>query len=182
MGKRSNFERIENDRYDTPARATWPLLAHVPAGTAFAEPCAGKGDLIRHLAEDEIICRYASDIAPRNRRSPMKIERRPFHRVTAEMIAHCDMVITNPPWDREILHPFIDHFLELGKPMWLLFDADWMHNNIDVPRLLKRCVQIVSIGRVKWIADSDGAGKENCCWYLFRPGHHSGPHFTGRRG
>src|SRR5262245_16871926 len=98
MGKRSNFERIEHDRYDTPARPVWPLLAHVPPGTTFAEPCAGQGNLIRILAEDDIHCRYASDIAPRNRPSPMRIEKRPFHKVTAAMLADCEMVITNPPW------------------------------------------------------------------------------------
>jgi hypothetical protein len=181
MGKRSSFERIEHDQYDTPARPVWPLLAHVPAGTTFAEPCAGQGNLIRHLAEDDIHCRYASDIAPRNKLSPMPIETRPFHKVTAEMMVDCEMVITNPPWTREILHPFIEHFLRL-KPMWLLFDADWMHNGDDVPRLLRRCSKIVAVGRVKWIPGSESAGKENCCWYFFPQHHHDGPHFFGRKG
>ena len=141
MGKRSSFERISHDQYDTPARATWPLLAHVAAGTTFAEPCAGKGNLIRHFAEDDIICKYASDIAPRNKLSPMHIEKRPFQSVTAEMLQHCDIVLTNPPWSREILHPLIRHFLRL-KPAWYLFDADWMHNNIEVPQLIARCSKL----------------------------------------
>lgn len=181
MGKRSSFERIPHDQYDTPARPVWPLLAHVPAGTTFAEPCAGQGNLIRHLAEDDIHCRYASDIAPRNKLSPMPIETRPFQKVTASMMADCEMVITNPPWSREILHPFIEHFLHL-KPMWLLFDADWMHNGEDVPRLLRRCSKIVAVGRVKWIPGSESAGKENCCWYFFPQHHYDGPKFYGRKG
>jgi hypothetical protein len=180
MGKRSNFERVEHDQYDTPARAVWPLLAHLEPGVTYAEPCAGRGDLIRHLAEDDFKCGYASDVAPRNRLSPMQIKKRPFQKVTASHLRNCDMIITNPPWTREILHPLIEHFLTL-KPCWLLYDADWMHNGDPVPRLLKRCSKIVAVGRVKWIAGSQGAGKENCAWFHFPTHHFDGPHFYGRK-
>jgi hypothetical protein len=38
----------------------------------------------------------------------------------------------------------------------------------------------VSIGRVKWVEDSKGSGKDNSCWYLFDY-HHRGPtEFYGR--
>jgi hypothetical protein len=181
VGKRSDFERIPLDKYDTPARAVWPLLAHVPTGTTFAEPFAGQGNLIRHLAEDDIICRYASDVAPRNRPSPMKIEKRSYEHVTAEMIAHCDMIISNPPWDRDLLHPVLDHFIGM-KPMWMLWDSDWLFNGDPVPRFLKRASKIVAIGRVKWIPGSTMAGKENCMWVFFPTHHHTGPHFYGRKG
>jgi hypothetical protein len=179
VGKRSSFERVKNDSYDTPARPVWPLLAHVPPGTTFAEPCAGQGNLIRHLAEDGIVCRYASDIAPRNKQSPMPIEKRDFRKVTAAMLADCEMVITNPPWTREILHPFIDHFLPL-KPAWYLFDGDWAYTS-QAPPYLKWCHKIVAVGRVKWIPGSDATGKDNVAWYLFKNTRNDGgPKFYGR--
>jgi hypothetical protein len=179
MGKRSSFERRPLDSYDTPARPVWPLLSHVPAGTKFAEPCAGKGELIKHLAEDDIVCRYASDVSPR-KPSPMPIEKRPFEKVTAAMLSDCDMIITNPPWGRDILFPLIDHFMAI-KPAWYLFDADAMHN-VDSARLITRCSKIVAIGRVRWIEGSASAGKDNCCWYFFPQHHYDGPKFHGRKG
>ena len=76
-----------------------------------------------------------------------------------------DYIITNPPWNRKILHPMIDHFSDL-RPTWLLFDSDWMHTKQSIP-YLKMLKKVVSIGRVKWIEGSTSVGKDNCCWYLF---------------
>jgi hypothetical protein len=81
---------------------------------------------------------------------------------------HVDYIITNPPWDRSILHPMIQHFAR-QRPTWLLFDADWMHTKQSAPFMpLLRAV--VSVGRVKWIPDSKMTGKDNCAWYHFAPG------------
>ena len=74
-------------------------------------------------------------------------------------------IITNPPWNRKILHPMIEHFSSLA-PTWLLFDADWMHTKQSAQYLTK-LKKVVSIGRVKWIEGSSSVGKDNCCWYLF---------------
>ena len=77
----------------------------------------------------------------------------------------CDYIITNPPWDRKILHPMIEHFSDF-KPTWLLFDADWMHTK-QSKKYLTLLKKVVSIGRIKWIEGSSSVGKDNCCWYLF---------------
>ncbi len=50
MGKRSDFERVPRDFYPTPYEAVVPLLAHLPENCSYAEPCAGDGALIKHLA------------------------------------------------------------------------------------------------------------------------------------
>ena len=42
------------------------------------------------------------------------------------------------------------------------------------------CRSIVSVGRVKWIEDSKGTGKDNCCWYLFDPFYKGPTEFYGR--
>jgi hypothetical protein len=84
---------------------------------------------------------------------------------TTDKIVGCDVVITNPPWNRKILHPIIENLSD-QLPTWLLFDADWIHTKQSVP-YLTRLKKVVSIGRVKWIEDSKGTGKDNCCWYLF---------------
>jgi hypothetical protein len=116
VGKRSNFDRIERDFYPTPAAAVLPLLPYLPDKVYFCEPCAGDGALVNILESFGHHCVSASDIAPQH-----------------EMVGRSDVLelrnigvdcfITNPPWDRKILHPLIEH-LSAMLPTWLLFDAD----------------------------------------------------------
>jgi hypothetical protein len=73
----------------------------------------------------------------------------------------------------------IEHFSNL-RPTWLLFDADWMHTEQSSDLIRNRLVKIVSIGRVKWIEDSAGTGKDNCCWYLFDKTNNGETEFHGR--
>jgi len=152
MGKRSDFPRIDRDFYPTPYEAVIPLLSHLKIPTGFDEPCYGDGDLARHLWKNGHVCMAESDIKGG---------------VDALSIDQClgDCFITNPPWDRKILHPLILHLSSIA-PTWLLFDADWMHTKQSA-EYMKCCVKIVSVGRVKWIPDSKMTGKDNCAWYLF---------------
>ena len=61
MGKRSDFERQPRDFYPTPFAAVEPLIEHLPQGFTFAEPCAGDGQLCRHLEYFGGDCMWASD-------------------------------------------------------------------------------------------------------------------------
>jgi len=158
MGKRSDFERIERDFYPTPYSAVAPLIAHLPQKPfTFVEPCAGDGRLIDHLGLHNGMCIHASDIEPQ---SDEIMEMDCF-----DVNANAQYIITNPPWNRKILHPMIEHFSNIA-PTWFLFDSDWMHTKQSIPFLTK-LKKVVSIGRVKWIEGSSSVGKDNCCWYLF---------------
>ncbi len=160
MGKRSDgtFERNERDYYKTPMSCVLPLLPHLPEGSTFVEPCAGDGTLVRHLEGFGRKCTYACDIEPQDY-SIFKRDMFDIKHVAA------DYVLSNPPWDRKILHPAIEHFRKLA-PTWFLFDADWSHTAQAKP-YLPFCRKIVSIGRVKWIEGSKHTGKDNACFYLF---------------
>lgn len=169
MGKRSSFERIPRDFYPTPYAAVVPLLAHLKPGTEFVEPCAGNYTLAYSLEMNGHKCMGAWDIEPRH---PFVLcadarYRKPHY-----------MAITNPPWDRPILHSIIEHLSSFG-PAWLLFDADWMHTKQSVP-FMPYLRKIVSVGRVKWIEDSPFTGKDNCCWYLFDQTSEAPAQFIGR--
>lgn len=171
MGKRSSFERIPRDFYPTPVEAVRPLLPHLAPKTRFCEPCAGDGALIDHLEAAGHVCVIASDIEPRR------------SGIAANDALRCqfvgaDFIITNPPWARETLHQMIEHFARQG-PTWLLFDADWMHTR-QAARFMGWLRKIVSVGRVKWIADSPFTGKDNCCWYLFDAWSRAPAMFVGR--
>lgn len=175
MGKRSDFEREKLDFYPTPMEAVKPLLPHLLPGSSFCEPCAGAGDLVRHLESAGFHCVSAFDVEPRDN----MVQRHDASFIVRDDINCARYIITNPPWDRPPLHQIIERCSALA-PTWLLFDADWMHTKQASP-YMKYCAKIVSVGRVKWIADSDMAGKDNCCWYLFtadEPRH--GTIFYGR--
>lgn len=174
MSKRApQFERRERDYYPTPREAVLPLLSHLPAGSAFAEPCAGDGALIDHLEAAGHRCGYAGDIEPR---------RCDIHCGDALALSTIrlglawEKIITKPPWDRKLLHPLIVHLSAIG-PTWLLFDADWMHTRQAAP-YLPLCRKIVSVGRVKWIPDSPFT--DNCAWHLFDAQQRGPTEFVGR--
>lgn len=171
MGKRSYFERVPRDFYPTPPEVVKPLLPHLKPMTRYAEPCAGDGALVDALDAAGHLCLHASDIEPR--RADIR---------EADALAGAwggfEAFITNPPWDRKVLHPLIVHLSD-AAPTWLLFDADWMHTRQSSP-FLPRLRKIVSVGRVKWIPDSKMTGKDNCCWYLFDKPSDDPVEFFGR--
>lgn len=172
MGKRSSFERVPRDFYPTPPEAVKPLLPHLRAPERFCEPCAGDGALVDALVAAGHICASARDIEPRRDDIDEKD-------ALTTLTGNIDCFITNPPWDRKILHPLIVHLSDQA-PTWLLFDADWMHTRQAAP-YMDRLRSIVSVGRVKWIPDSKMTGKDNCCWYLFmRPSDRPRCAFYGR--
>jgi len=159
MGKRSNFERKPRDFYSTPFVAVEPLIEHLPKHFTFAEPCAGNGALVGHLEHYKGICMWASDIEPQLD----GIVKNDYSEIGNLEVLESEYIITNPPWDRTLLHPMIDHF-SLLRPTWLLFDADWAHTKQSA-EYIKRCSKIVSVGRIKWFGNV--TGKDNCAWYLF---------------
>lgn len=176
MGKRSNFERLPRDLYDTVPQAVPPLLPFLSPGTEFAEPCAGNGALIDLLTAAGHSCVWATDISPR-REDIGTLNAMTLPRLGARNV-RAKVVITNPPWTRSILHPLIDR-LSAVWPCWFLFDADWPHTR-QSSDLLARCSRIVPIGRLKWMPGSKHVGKDNSCWYEFLPGHTEGPHLLPR--
>ena len=174
MGKRSDFERKPRDFYPTPIEAVEPLLEHLPEDFPFAAPCAGNGDLIGHLERHQGLCMWASDIEPQYKGIPIQ----DYKDVNENELLESKFVITNPPWNRAILHPLIEHFA-LQRPTWLLFDADWPHTK-QSKYYMQFLHKIVSVGRIKWFGDT--TGKDNCAWYLFDAQTPAimGPIFYGR--
>lgn len=178
MSKRApGLERRKNDAYDTPPEPVVPLLSHLRPGTKFIEPCAGTGDLIRHLQAHGHQCVWAGDLEPR------EPEQWPVPANVCDATTdHWDVAaacfITNPPWDRPLLHPLIIN-LASQLPTWLLFDADWAFTGQAAP-FIEHCDRMVVVGRVKWIPDSKDVGKDNAAWYRFDASHRGGPRLFPR--
>lgn len=166
MAKRSEFKRKKRDYYPTPYEAIVPLLPHLPKGASFIEPCAGNGALIKHLKKHGHEYVYACDIEPQHNNDGISIAKADCLFMGFDFLMHkADFIITNPPWERLPMHEMIDAF-RMRFPTWLLMDAGWMHT-IQCKPYIKYCTDIVSVGRVKWIEDSKGKGKDDCCWYKF---------------
>ena len=170
LGKRSDFERREADFYPTPRAAVMPLIPYLRGSGVhgFAEPCAGDGDLVRHLEGFGLQCVYAGDI------------RSGQDALALDDYGAADVIISNPPWSRDLMHRLIAHFQNI-RPTWLLLDADWAHTKQAAP-FLPHCSDIVAVGRQKWIEGSKHTGKDNCAWYRFDIKHKAGPAFHGRGG
>jgi hypothetical protein len=170
MGKRSDFPRFPQDKYNTPEPAAGPLLPHLAPETRFIEPCCGEGYLIGHLKCAGHVLVGAFDLP---------------HDARAKRYAGIEdgiVFVTNPPWRRDILHPIIVNLSDQAAT-WLLIDADWVHTRQSIP-YLPRLRTIVSVGRVKWIPDSPFTGKDNCAWHLFdrpQPDGQAPVRFVGRR-
>jgi len=174
MGKRSEFERIEKDFYRTiDPRAVQALAPHLTTGTVYAEPCYGDGDLVREMALNGFSCGWASDIS-----EPAVGYELDAMALTKDHLASIDMIITNPPWSRPLLHGMIEHFSGLC-PAWLLFDADWAHTKQSAP-FMELCTDILSVGRLIWIPGTTTSGKDNCAWYRFSRERDGPTRFHGR--
>lgn len=154
MGKRSNFKRKDRDFYRTPMAAVKPLMFHLNSNLTFTEPCAGDYTLASHLESDGHACDQAFDIHPMDPEVKLGDALETFK---------SDLIITNPPWDRKVLHPMIENFRTIA-PAWLLFDSDWMHTK-QSSDYMEYCSRVISVGRVKWFEGT--TGKDNSCWYKF---------------
>jgi hypothetical protein len=173
LGKRSDFERNPHDSYPTPYEAVLPLLPFLANVYTFAEPCCGGGFLIQHLERHRLRCVLRSDIVQSANETQLLRDARQL--CTGDFSNKPDAIITNPPWTRDVLLEIIGNLKWLA-PTWLLLSGDWLFNKSSA-EYLPDATDIVAIGRVKWMPDSEYTGKENACWVRFVGGHDRGATF-----
>lgn len=169
MGKRSDMERVPQDFYVTPPDGILPLLPHLPrAPFTFFEPCVGDGAIINHLSvlRPDAECVGASDIVSRT--SDHDVEYADFTKEYPVGAAMADLIITNSPWDRPIMHAMIENVMSHVTPAWMLLDSNWAATE-QANKYLKGCEKIVHIGRLKWIPGTKDTGKDDCSFYHFNP-------------
>jgi hypothetical protein len=171
MGKRSDFARIERDHYPTPLPAVLPLSGFLDDVDGFAEVCVGNARLAEHLQGLGHACRFACDLSPGLEAQHLYAARTQDVMTVDELdLIDCSHIITNPPWPqpRQRGEPTLSiiHHLAGLRPTWLLLSADFKHNDYAA-EVMSYCLAVVSVGRVKWIEDSEHDGKDNAAWYLF---------------
>ena len=141
--------------------------ARLRKGFKFIEPCAGYGDMVSHLVGIGGICVLASDIKPERD----DIVKRDALTLTAADVPKGVMIITNPPFDVDMLHPMIEHFTSMADTVWLLLPVNWLCNQSSRP-YFSRLRLIVPLGyRPKWYVKEDGDKKvgerRNFVWLKF---------------
>ena len=166
MSKRSNFERKKKDQYYTIDPLAAQVLGPYVSGSTFAEPCCGNGDLVAALEAQGLRCLWESDIDPGPNYDVDGFSYFIMDAFDLEgaYLTGIRYIITNPPYERKVLLPMIEHFTSL-LPTWLLLPADLMHNQYFGP-YVKNCAKIVSIGRLYW-EDNKRKGTDNYAWYFF---------------
>lgn len=172
IGKRSSFDRVPKDLYETiDPRAVAPLLPFLPQKTRYCEPCAGNLALVRQLDKAGHVCYLASDIERRNSEVVISGSTVGFTAIVEDALnltiplQRADCIITNPPWSRHILHPMIEHFRKHNKS-WLLIDAAWAFTK-QSSDYMKYCSKFIAVGRVIWIPGTKVSGKDDAAWYCF---------------
>lgn len=169
MGKRELIkkERSPRDYYGTidPA-AVVALAPFLDAGTRYIEPCAGGGHLMDLMASVAplVRCVSAYDIEPQR----ADVVQRSCLSLTNKDTVGVDCFATNPPFQWDMLQPILDHLPTL-LPTWLLLPSDLMHNKRVSP-YMRKCTDVVSIGRLYWFLSENGKGikgVDNFCWYRF---------------
>lgn len=178
MGKRSTFKRFDRDFYLTPWEAMPFLAPFLPPMFTFAEPCAGDGQMIGHLERMGGTCVAAYDIEP----LAPNIVRLDAREMLGVHLRGADMIVTNPPWRRDLLHRMIMRFSRLA-PTWLLFDANWIFTdqaNLFMGPGRNLIHKIVAVGRVQWIEDSPFNGKDDAAWFQIGPPSSEQPRFYPR--
>lgn len=181
MSKRTpGLPRRPNEFWATPRAAVAPLVPHLPTHECtWIEPCAGAGDIVRHLKDLWLHgrCIVACDIAPRVD-SVLQYD-------ALNLCYRPGLYITNPPWPRQGQRgePVIGMAMHLSSlaPTWLLLPWDFAANAYFA-EVAPICRAILPIGRVSWMGNG-APGKDNAAWYLFHsaiPG--AGPRVLARGG
>tara|TARA_R110002111_G_scaffold64884_6_gene106547 strand:- start:389 stop:949 length:561 start_codon:yes stop_codon:yes gene_type:complete len=164
MGKRSDFDRIPKEKYYTfDPRAYVPVRHIFQDIKTYIEPCAGGGDMMEHLAAMGLKCVFAGDTDPEH----PQIIKASYDTISKATLKRAEYIITNPPWMRPLMHPFIQWCIDSGKPAWLLIDSNWASTKQARP-YLTHCSDVVVIGRLKWIPGSKHSSVDDCAWFRFQ--------------
>lgn len=183
MSKRAtgDFPRIEKDFYPTPFKAVLPLIPYLRRDgiQTFAEPGCGDGDLIRHLRSFGLSCVSRGDI--RFGQDALQL--------TVADLNDAQAIISNLPFEYpearsklpRLMLDLMRHFLHLDVLSYLLLPHDFLTNEYAAP-FMKRCSDIIVVGRLKWIANSEhDSGFDNSVWGRFDAQHRGNTAFHNDR-
>jgi len=191
--KRSDFYPTIDRRAVPALLAAMMTVGDIGGGrtVSYAEPCAGQGDLIQLLQHEAPLLQCAFgleyDWQDEGLHNRWPIAHGNALTLTERDLAGVGLIVTNPPWKRDALHPLILHLASL-RPTWLLYDGSWAFTKQAAPfqRIL---TDVAAVGRLRFFpppgrplrlpcesdaAYADRARKwrsldppDDCAWYRF---------------
>ena len=116
VGKRSDYERVPQDLYETPMSAVTALLPWLEPATRFVDPCIGRGALVGHLKRAGHVLVAGYDLPDDAR-----------HAHYAAFEDENVIAISNPPcWGRpKDLHTLLAN-ISNQTTFWALLQHDWL--------------------------------------------------------
>jgi predicted nucleic acid-binding Zn ribbon protein len=161
------YERQEQNFYPTPAWVTEALLRTVRLPKGIWEPCCGNGAMARvleahghHVVGTDLVDRGYGEGG-----RDVLMESRLPDGVTA--------IVTNPPYGRTLLPRFVDHALELTRPVGgmvaLLVNVQWQTSAENSKRLRMPAfdASVILTDRIRFIPDTKERPGENHCWLVW---------------
>jgi hypothetical protein len=170
--RNSNYERQDNDFYETPEWVTECILPYIPKRIkAITEPASGKGKMANvfkkygyTVAEMDIKKYHEKQII----KNFLEIENEWYY-----------SVITNPPYNKSV--EFITHALDKTKPlkgfvaMLLRTDHDHAKTRSHLYDHVAFAGKVVLRKRIRWIEGSTGSPSYNHAWYMWSWTHEGPP-------
>lgn len=172
MHGESGYERIEGDKYYTPAWCTEVLLKYVDFTGGICEPACGDGAVVKVLeaAGHGVL---ASDIAP-EMKDAFVHDFFAGHKNGAGNL-NCKNIVTNPPFN--LAEKFVCRALRMTEAMGgkvaMLLRNEW--DSASSRSYLFRdnpfAMKIVLTKRPRWIAGSKGGPRHNYSWFVWDHAH-----------
>lgn len=164
MAKRSDFDRVPRDAYDTPQAAVDVLLSHIDRTVPWIEPAAGANALANALAQSGIRISHRRDIAPR---APGIIAGDGAI-LPPEVDGHG--VVTNPPFRRCEFRRLLHAWLDQERTCWILQPSGFMHTQwFARERFHAHMAEVVSLPRLQWIPGSEFKETTDHVWVRYEP-------------
>jgi hypothetical protein len=169
--RNSEYDRIEDDRYETPAWVTRALLRSFPVAQTVYEPSAGTGKMARALLETGRGV-WTNDI----RELEGQCSVGDFLRVRELPLEGQVTVVCNPPFGYQGLMAvaFIERALNLTYAgqgqVCALLKTDFDHGKTRHGLFrdhLAFAGTVVLTDRIRWIEDSTGSPSENHSWFIW---------------
>jgi hypothetical protein len=163
MNWHSNFERVPQDRYETPEWVSEIILPYIEHIGCTWEPACASGKMVRVLASNG---RWVVDTDIQTRDDFLKTECTPLASVRA--------IVTNPPYQRGLAQQFVEHALDLMQPcgglVAMLLPEGWdmaqerIHLFEGHPAWRRK---IAIRKRIRWFEGTKGNPRAFHAWFLW---------------
>lgn len=164
MNFNSGFDRIDNDRYETPEYVSEIILPYIDGIGCVWECACASGNMGRVLSSESNRWVIGTDICYGD--DFLKQKHLPLASVRA--------IVTNPPYKRGVAQQFVEHALKLMEPvqgvvaMLLPLGWDMAQERVHLFEMNPAWRRKIAIRkRIRWFEGSKGNPRAYHAWYIW---------------